>query len=87
MKKFRRGKKFKQAYLDIGLTNQKINGLLIEAESFTRLGNIEEADSRRSLVEKFRQELKDKYDAETFDLDYTIPQTSGLYVKLSEKNI
>lgn len=81
MKKFRRGKKFKQAYLDIGLTNQKISNLLIEVESFTRHGNIEEAEIRKKLADKFKQELKDKYDEETFDLDYTIPQSSGLYVK------
>lgn len=81
MKKFRRGKKYKQAYLDIGLTNQKINGLLIEAESFDRLGNAEEAESRRELAEKFKKELQDEYDAEMFDLDFVLPMVSGLYVK------
>lgn len=81
MKKFRLGKKFKQAYLDIGLTNQKISNLLIEAESFDRHNNAEEAKARRELADKFRRELVDKYDPETFDLEYTIPMSSGLYVK------
>ena len=87
IKKFRRGKKFQHTYFDIGNTNQKISGLLIEAESFERNGNIDEANSRKELAEKFKKELQDKYDAEIFDLDYHIPQSSGLYNKSSKRDV
>ena len=87
VKKFRRGKKFQDAYFDIGMTNQKIQSLKIEAESFDRIGNLSEAESRRELAEKFRNEIAEKYDSGTFDLDYTILQTSGLYVKQSRGGV
>jgi len=87
IKKFRRGKKFQDAYFDIGMTNQKIQSLKIEAESFDLIGNLLEAESRRELAEKFRNEIVGKYDSETFDLDYIIPQTSGLYVKQGRSGV
>lgn len=87
VKKFRRGKKFQQAYFEIGSTNQKISGLLIEAESFERNENFDEAKRRRKLAEKFKNELQIKYDAEIFDLDYCIPQCSGLYNKRGRRDV
>lgn len=87
IKKFRRGKKFQQAYFEIGNTNQKISSLLIEVESFERNGNIEEANVRKELANKFKTDLREKYDAEIFDLDYYIPQSSGLYNKSSRRDV
>lgn len=87
VKKFRRGKKFQQAYFEIGGANQKIANLLIEAETFERYNNNKEAKSRRELAAKFKEEIVEKYDAETFDLNYTIPQTSGLYRKQSRRDV
>ena len=87
VKKFRRGKKFQEAYFEIGNTNQSICNLIIEAESFKRHGNIEEYNARIELAEKFKEELRLKYDAEIFDLDYYMPQSSGLYVRNSKRDV
>ena len=87
VKKFRRGKKFQQAYFDIGTTNDNILDLIIEAETFERNGNIEEAKARRDLAARFKQELKDKYEADNFDLDYHLPKVSGLYVKQNRRDV
>lgn len=87
VKKFRRGKKFQQAYFDIGTTNDKILDLIIEAETFERNGNIEEAKARRYLAARFKQELKDKYEADNFDLEYHLPKVSGLYVKQNRRDV
>ena len=87
IKKFRRGKKFQQAYFDIGRTNDNIFDLIIEAETFERNGNIEEANTRRDLAAKFKQELKDKYEADNFDLDYHLPKVSGLYASQKMRDV
>ena len=87
VKKFRRGKKFQEAYFEIGNTNRTISNLIIEAESFKRHGNIEEYNIRKELAEKLKEELKIKYDSEIFDLDYYIPQSSGLYVRNSKRDV
>lgn len=87
VKKFRRGKKFQQAYFDIGTTNDNIFDLIIEAETFERNGNIEEAKTRRDLAAKFKQELRDKYEADNFDLNYHLPKVSGLYVKQNRRDV
>lgn len=87
VKKFRRGKKFQQAYFEIGNTNQHICSLLIEAESFEHNGNLQEAKSRIELADKFRNELKAKYDAEIYDLDFYLPLSSGLYNKRSKRDV
>jgi hypothetical protein len=87
VKKFRRGKKFQQAYFDIGTTNDNIFDLIIEAETFERNGNFDEAKTRRDLAAKFKQELKDKYESDNFDLDYHLPKTSGLYVKQNMRDV
>lgn len=86
MRKFRRGKKFQEAYFDIGNTNCMIQNLIIEAESFERHENFEEAESRRSMANRLKLELKEKYEADDFDLDYYIPQSSGLYNTNSKKD-
>lgn len=87
VKKFRRGKKFQQAYFDIGTTNDNIFDLIIEAETFEQNGNIEEAKVRRDLAAKFKQELIDKYEADNFDLNYHLPKVSGLYVKQNRRDV
>ncbi len=87
IKKFRRGKKFQQAYFEIGNTNQHIRSLMIEAESFDRIGNLEEAKSRKELAYKFKNELKSKYDSEIYDLDFYLPKSSGLYNKSSRRDV
>ena len=87
IKKFRRGKKFQQAYFDICITNDNIFDLIIEAETFERNGNFDEAKTRRDLAAKFKQELKDKYEADNFDLDYHLPKVSGLYVERNMRDV
>jgi len=87
VKKFRRGKKFQQAYFDIGTTNDNIFDLIIEAETFEQNGNIEEAKVRRDLAAKFKQELIDNYEADNFDLNYHLPKVSGLYVKQNRRDV
>ncbi len=85
--KFRRGKKYQQAYFEIGNTNQKIASLLIEAESFKRNGNIGEANRRTELAGKFKADLRVEFDAEIYDLEYVLPQSSGLYNKTSRRSV
>lgn len=87
IKKVRRGKKFQQAYFDIGTTNDNIFDLITEAETFERNGNIEEAKTRRELAARFKQDLKEKYEADNFDLDYHLPKTSGRYVKQYRRDV
>ena len=87
IKKFRRGKKFKEAYFDIGKTNQSISNLLIEAESFERHQNFVEAQNRRAQAENMKQDLRAKYESDNFDLDYYLPQVSGIYVKQSSRDV
>lgn len=83
--KFRRGKKYQQAYFDIGTTNQSIWNLQIEADSFKRHGKKKEAKWRIEMIDKLKSDLRKKYDPKTFDLDYYLPQISGLYVKRNRK--
>ena len=63
-----------------------------EGETSYELGdvnceNIEEAKVRRDLAARFKQELKDKYEADNFDLDYHLPKVSGLYVKQNRRDV
>ena len=41
----------------------------------------------REMAERFKTDLKTKYDAEIFDLDYYIPQGSGLYNKMGRRDV
>ena len=82
---FRRGKKFQEAYFDIGNTNQMISNMQIEADTFKRYGKSKEAKWRLDKIAELKEELRKKYDPEIFDLDFFLPQISGLYVKRSRK--
>lgn len=84
-KKFRRGKKFQDGYFDIGTTNCIIENLRIEADCFKRNGEKEEMQWRIDQIDKLKKYLREKYDPELFDLDYYLPQISGLYVKRNKK--
>lgn len=84
--KFRRGKKFQEAYFDIGMTNQNISNLEIEIKCHLRNGNKIEASSKKRHIKKLKDSLK-KYDPETFDLTYRIPQISGWYIRQSRRDI
>ncbi len=85
LKRFRGGKKFQQAYFYIGNTNQMIANLKIEADTFNKYGKRKEAKWRLEMADKLKADLKEKYDAEIFDLDFYLPQISGLYLKRSRK--
>lgn len=76
--KFRRGKKYQRAYLHIGTINQYIACLRIEIESHKRHKQFDEAKAKEELIDKFKKELTDTYDPEMYDLDYYLPQISGL---------
>lgn len=82
--KFRRGKKFQDAYFDIGMTNQYISNLEIEIKCHLKNGDKLEAKSKKIHIKKLKDSLK-KYDPEMFDLTYTIPQTCSLYAKQSKR--
>jgi hypothetical protein len=85
--RFRRGKSFQTGYFEIGNTNRVISNLLIESDTFERNGKYLESKDRREMAAKLATELKNKYSDELFDLDYSIPQTSGLYVKKSRRDV
>ncbi len=82
---FRRGKKFQEAYFDIGNTNCMIGNLKIEADCYKRHRKPKEAKWRLEQIDKLKAYLREKYDPEIFDLEFTLPQISGLYVKRSRK--
>lgn len=75
------------AYFEIGSTNRMISNLLIESETFERNGKCDESKDRKEMAEKLKTELKAKYSADLFDLDYYIPQSSGLYVQISRRDV
>ena len=87
VKRFRRGKRFQMAYFEIGNTNRMIFNLLIESETFERNGKCVESRDRKEMAEKLKSELKTKYSADVFDLDYYIPQSSGLYVQIRRRDL
>lgn len=85
--RFRRGKTFQAAYFDIGTANRAINNLLIEVETHERYGNLIEAKSKNELANKLKTDLLNKYSPDVFDLDYCLPQVTGLYVRQSRRDI
>ena len=75
------------AYFEIGNTNRMIFNLLIESETFERNGKCVESKDRKEMAKKLKAEVKTKYSADVFDLDYYLPQSSGLYVQISRREV